>query len=285
MLITPYVLLWETISPGLLLENAEIALVAFHTSFNVIGVIVVLPLTHAFARMIKRIIPDREPVFTHRLDKTLLSQPKLAMAAVYSTVHDELVALLYYVSAIIGDDRGQKTSLPRMQSMLDETSDYLDNIHLKTGQGTEWDCLVSIIHALDHMQRLNERCEEEEDRAFTARRTAELMDGCQLIADSIHTIISDMQENRWSAASRLAQKTADALQQTETPYRATVMTAIGSGEITVSEGTDRLEAIRWLRRVSKHVARITQHFAQASLAMGNFDQSKAGLPTSHNQSA
>ncbi len=284
MLITPYVLLWETMSPGLLLENAEIALVAFHTSFNVIGVIVVLPVTHAFARMIKRIIPDREPVFTHRLDKTLLEQPKLALAAVYSTVHDELVALLNYVSAIIGDDRGQKTNLPRMQSMLDETSDYLDDIHLKTGQGAEWDGLVSLIHALDHMQRLHERCEEEGDRAFTARRTAELMNECQLIADSIHTIISDMQENRWSAASRLAQKTADVIQQTETPYRATVMTAIGNSEITVSEGTDRLEAIRWLRRVSKHVARITQHLAQASLAMGDFNQAKADLLTPHNPS-
>ncbi len=275
ILITPYVLLWEFISPGLLLENAEIALVAFHTAFNVIGVIVVLPVTQAFARMIMRMIPEREPIFTHRLDKTLLEQPKLALAAVYSTVHDEFVALLNYVSAIIGDDRGQKTNLPRMQSMLDETSDYLDNIHLKTGKGAEWNSLVSLIHALDHMQRLHERCEEEGDRAFTARHTAELKDECQLIADSIHTIISDMQENRWSAASRLAQKTADVLQQTETPYRATVMTAIGNGEITVSEGTNRLEAIRWLRRVTKHVARITRHLTQASLAMGNFNLGKS----------
>jgi len=223
-----------------------------------------------------RIIPDREPIFTHRLDKTLLDQPGLALTAVYSTIHDELVALLNYVNAIIGDDRGHHANLAHMQSMLDETSDYLDDIHLKTGQGAEWDGLVSIIHALDHMQRLHERCEEEEDRAFTARRTAELTDECQLISDSIHTIISDMQENRWSAASRLAQKTADVLQQTETPYRATVMTAIGNGEITVSEGTARLEAIRWLRRVSKHITRITRHLTQASLAMGSFDQGKAG---------
>ncbi|MCK4586055.1 MAG: hypothetical protein KAU29_01860, partial [Gammaproteobacteria bacterium] len=112
----------------------------------------------------------------------------------------------------------------------------------------------------------------------------ELMNECQLIADSIHTIISDMQGNRWSAASRLAQKTADVIQQTETPYRATVMTAIGNSEITVSEGTNRLEAIRWLRRVSKHVARITQHLAQASLAMGDFNQAKADLLTPHNPS-
>ena len=282
MLITPYAVLCETIAPGFLIENAEIALVAFHTSFNVIGVIVVLSVTQAFARLIKRIIPDREPIFTYRLDKALMDQPRLALTAVYSTVHDELVALLNYVSAVIGDDRSYRINLSSMQSMLDETSDYLDNIHLKTGQGAEWDCLVSVIHALDHMQRLHERCEEEEDRAFTARRTIELMDDCQLIADSIHTIIGDMQVNRWREASRLAQETADVLDQTESPYRATVTAAIGSGEITVSEGTNRLEAIRWLRRVSHHIARITQHLGQASLAMGNFDQDKTDLLISHN---
>jgi len=283
MLITPYTLLCETIAPGFLYDNAEIALVAFHTSFNVIGVIIALSVTQAFARLIKRIIPEQEPVFTHRLDIGLLSQPRLALPAVHSTVQDELVALLIYVNAVISDGHGHQINLPRMQTMLDKTSDYLDNIHLKTGQGAEWDCLVSMIHALDHMQRLHERCEEEEDRAFTARRTVELMGECQLITDSIQTIISDMQENRWSVASRLAQDTANELHLTVTPYRATVIAAIGSGDITVSEGTNRLEAIRWLQRVSKHVSRITEHLGQASLAMGEFDQGTADLLTSHSQ--
>ena len=283
MLITPYTVLCEIISPGFLIDNAEIALVAFHTLFNVIGVIVALMITQSFARLIERILPEREPIFTHRLDKGLLHQPRLALIAVHSTVQDELVALLRYINAVISHDRIQEMDLPRMQSMLDETSDYLDNIHLETGQGAEWDCLVSVIHALDHMQRLHERCEEEEDRAFTARRTVELVGECQLMADSINAIITDMEENHWSVAAKHAQDTANELHLAATPYRATVMAAIGCGEITVAEGTNRLEAIRWLRRVSKHIARITQHLSQASLAMGDFDQDKTDLLTSHSQ--
>lgn len=281
MLITPYTVLCEAVSPGFLIDNAEIALVAFHTLFNVIGVIVALMVTQSFARLIERIIPEREPVFTHRLDKGLLNQPRLALIAVHSTVQDELVALLRYINAIISHEGTQEMDLPRMQSMLDETSDYLDNIHLETGQGAEWDCLVSVIHALDHTQRLHERCEEEEDRAFTARRTVELVGECQLMADSINAIITDMEENRCSVAAKHAQDTANELHLAATPYRATVVAAIGCGEITVAEGTNRLEAIRWLRRVSKHIARITQHLSQASLAMGDFDQDKKDLLTSH----
>jgi phosphate:Na+ symporter len=43
---------------------------------------------------------------------------------------------------------------------------------------------------------------------------------------------------------------------------------MANGQIDVLTGTAQLEAIRWLRRVSKHIMRITQHLSQASLASG-----------------
>ena len=74
-LITPYVLLWQWLGPDILKNNAEIVLIAFHTSFNVLGVIIVLPLTRQFACLIKRLIPNTEPAYTDSLDKTLLHDP------------------------------------------------------------------------------------------------------------------------------------------------------------------------------------------------------------------
>ncbi|MBE9516019.1 MAG: Na/Pi cotransporter family protein, partial [Proteobacteria bacterium] len=73
LLITPYILLWHWLAPGWLEANAEIGLIAFHTSFNMLGVIVVLPLTHRFAAFIERIIPETAPVYTRGLEKNLLS--------------------------------------------------------------------------------------------------------------------------------------------------------------------------------------------------------------------
>jgi len=40
------------------------------------------------------------------------------------------------------------------------------------------------------------------------------------------------------------------------------------GTLTVHDGTTRLEAIRWLRRVSRHVARISAYLEQAAAAAG-----------------
>ncbi|HIK44360.1 MAG TPA: hypothetical protein IGR64_05655 [Leptolyngbyaceae cyanobacterium M65_K2018_010] len=43
---------------------------------------------------------------------------------------------------------------------------------------------------------------------------------------------------------------------------------VACGNLDVASGTSQLEAIRWLRRVSKHLARITDHLDRALLAMG-----------------
>ncbi|MGI9534447.1 MAG: Na/Pi cotransporter family protein, partial [Thermodesulfobacteriota bacterium] len=55
-LITPYTLIWDYLAPGQLIQNAEIALVAFHTLFNTLGVIVILPFTRQFAFFMEKLI-------------------------------------------------------------------------------------------------------------------------------------------------------------------------------------------------------------------------------------
>ena len=46
------------------------------------------------------------------------------------------------------------------------------------------------------------------------------------------------------------------------------MEQIAKGSISAFEGRERLDAVRWLRRVSKHIASITQHFADEVHAVG-----------------
>lgn len=43
---------------------------------------------------------------------------------------------------------------------------------------------------------------------------------------------------------------------------------VAAGQIDVLTSKERLEAIRWLRRVSKHIRWITDHMSQAVLAIG-----------------
>jgi phosphate:Na+ symporter len=47
--------------------DAQVALVAFHTSFNALGVLCVLPVAHRFARLVERLAPERGETDAARL--------------------------------------------------------------------------------------------------------------------------------------------------------------------------------------------------------------------------
>ena len=269
ILITPYTLLWEYLSPGALSSNAEIALVAFHTSYNTLGVMVILPFTGRFAHLIEKLLPAKKPSYTGRLGEGLLEQPALALTAVQASIHDELLALLRHVNAMLGDSlMGRRADLAELQAALDETYAYVDRIHLHETQGAEWERMLGIVHTLDHMQRLHERCEEEEDRAITARGSAELSDYGRTMVKTINGIFNDIETQSWIEAAERADKTAVYIHDQVEPLRQSILAKIASHEIDVPQGTGRLEAIRWLKRVSKHVARIMQHYGESVLAAG-----------------
>ncbi|MEM9483719.1 MAG: Na/Pi symporter [Cyanobacteria bacterium P01_F01_bin.116] len=268
ILITPYTGVWQQIAPGQLTQNAEIALVAFHTCFNIVGVMTILPFTRQFARLMVRLVPNKGPVYTEGLSGGLLEQPTLALNAVQASMQTEMTALLKHVAAILGDPTGQRVDLTELQTALDETHAYLDQIHLKAGVSPMWERLVNMIHALDHLQRIHERCEEDEDRAKTAQTAMELIEEKNLLIESIGKIMGLIQTNRWQSAVDCARATSKQIHHKVEPYRAATINQIATGQLDVLTGTEHLEAIRWLRRVSKHIRRMTHHMTQAILATG-----------------
>ncbi|MEA3372311.1 MAG: Na/Pi symporter [Campylobacterota bacterium] len=269
ILITPYIMAVEMIAPGQLTANAEISLVAFHTTFNLLGVMIVLPFTHAFARLIIKLIPEKMPLYTRTLDEILLKEPGMALTAVQNSIYAIMLALLAHISVILGDTkRGRRANLPELQEALDRTHAYIDKIHLSAESGAKWERLVAMIHTLDHMQRLHERCEEEEDRAITVRESKKFSVQRKLMTTSINKLIEDLESRKWHKSAKHALKTKATLYKQIKPYREVIMAQIARGEIDVPKGTDYLEGIRWLKRVNWHMSRITQHYEDALLAAG-----------------
>jgi phosphate:Na+ symporter len=78
-LISPYVWLWDLVIAGGISSHAEIALAAFHTAFNLLGVMLFLPLTRQYASLLERLVPDRFPIFLHDLSALILRQPAAAI--------------------------------------------------------------------------------------------------------------------------------------------------------------------------------------------------------------
>lgn len=265
LLLTPYIQIWETFFPGKLVLNAEFALVAFHSGFNFLGVALVLPFTRQFAQLVERIFPEHAPIYTNNLEPSLLKEPGIALTTTYAAIHNEFVALLVHVRTLLsGSTPDDKVDLQELQAALDKTHDYIDQIHIQDGNSPHWNQLLAMIHALDHMQRLHERCEEDSYRATIARKTPTLTSVVHEIKNLMDSITDELSGKHPEQARSLAEQNLRLIDTHAEPLRADIMSQVASGKLSVAEGTDCLEAIRWLQRVSLHVDRISHHLLATS---------------------
>jgi len=263
MLLSPYIYIWESFAPGTLHNNAEIALVAFHTLFNSLGVVIVLPFAGQFARFIQTVIPEKESVYTAGLDKSLLKDNGMAITALSMSVQTEIVALMSHLRALLGDaENGVLIDLEEMQNVLDKTHDFAEHIHVKDEKEKHRLKLLALIHVLDHMQRLHERFEEDADRAKTVL-TLSTFDELRKELNQIISNFINLEELLMDEhiLHRIENFLTVITQQAEN-IRDEVMSEIASGDLTVADGNKRLQAIRWLRRVTIHVHKLMHHLEE-----------------------
>lgn len=259
LLLTPFTLSFNFLFPNEFVNNPEIALVAFHSFFNLIGVILILPFTKQFAQMMTTIVKSSTSLYSQQLDRALLSEPSIALTAALSTTKLQLIDLLCYIQNLIEESEHDNIDFEHLQIVLDETHSYVDLIHLDPNSKPEWKKLLMIIHVLDHMQRLHERCSEESHLARTVSHISEIKSALEQVKHATDLMISHVKEEQWEDAFKIAKATRINLSKQMEPIRNNIMTDIALGELTVPQATSNMEAIRWLQRVFNHIARISYH--------------------------
>jgi phosphate:Na+ symporter len=155
----------------------------------------------------------------------------------------------------------KKIDLNELKLALDETHKFVDYIHLQSTDNQDWHNLVALIHILDHMQRLHERCDEEQDRAMTTVRTPELLELVLKLRKAIDSMLKDMHLGLgWLESPPIVKQVSEQINEQVEPYRQMVMTKIAQGKQDIPSATSCLEAIRWLERVSDHLEHLVWHF-------------------------
>ncbi|MFY9839059.1 MAG: Na/Pi symporter, partial [Xanthobacteraceae bacterium] len=76
-------------------------LAGYHTAYNVVGVLVLLPLIDRFTRLVERILPEHGSPLTRCLDPSALATPIVAVEAARRTIARALVALCGSVEAAL----------------------------------------------------------------------------------------------------------------------------------------------------------------------------------------
>src|SRR5690554_2174135 len=98
-------------------------LVAFHTFFILIGVVLFLPFSAQFARMVERLLPEVEDDLVQRLDDSLLNIPAIALEASQRAIERSMVLQLRIYGEVLSMTRVARIEgdLKRIEEALDYT--------------------------------------------------------------------------------------------------------------------------------------------------------------------
>jgi phosphate:Na+ symporter len=252
-------------------------LAAYHTVYNVVGVVVLLPATRWFTRVVERLLPSKETTVERVLDPSALDNPVIAIEAARRVVADALRRLTASMPALLSGSAGDvRQDGAAAGAALEEVRDFLSELHESPETDAERQRMTSTLHALDHAARLVEIIQAglPAPMACCDPRATTLCDeairGAQAVSSSIvgEGALSDRAAPiGWSmsaeveAALERADNAARQLDGMQRDYRAATLASAASGQSTAADAFARIDAARTLERAAYHAWRSAAHLA------------------------
>ena len=260
-------------------------LAAYHTAYNVVGVLVLLPLVDRFTRLVERILPERGSPLTRCLDPSALATPIVAVEAVRRTIARALVAVCGSVEAALAAEASAKPVPGKDASSVHEAVDalrqaqiFLSDVGGPPDSDDEQRRLTSTLHALDHASRLAETGRETDfgtvrggpDDARAGKLCADAMRIATSVANDIAVLPGNDQSPQASPASGTKalsteealvelERGATELEKLERTHRSATLGAVANGTLTADAAIVRVDTLRSLQALARHAWRTTVH--------------------------
>jgi len=269
-------------------------LAGYHTAYNVVGVLVLLPLIDRFTRLVERILPERGSLLTRCLDPSALATPIVAVAAVRRTIARALaVACGSIEAALAAASRGEPVrpgkdavSVPEAAEALRQAQVFLSDVTGPPDTDDEQRQLTSTLHALDHASRLAETASGGIDFAIVrggpddvraGQLCADAMRSAASVAGEVATLPAIVQSPRVTPASRGADSTSGAaavsteeahvelercareLGELRRHHRAATLGEVANGTLTADAAIARVDTLRSLEALAHHAWRSAAH--------------------------
>jgi len=267
-------------------------LAAYHTAYNVIGVLVLLPVIDRFTRLVERILPDRGSPLTRCLDPAALVTPFATVEAVRRTVARALETICGSLATVFSAANSGASTHPgknvvpvaEVADALRKAQQFLSEASGPPESEDEQRRLTSTLHALDHASRLTEIVNEESglppggvDDVQAAGMCAEAMRSAALLAAEVAVlpappdlavpILHQGASEKEGGASgdaivqvlaRLEQCTKE-LALLRSDHRSATLGSVASGALTADEAIARVDAVRRLELLVHHAWRSAAH--------------------------
>ena len=263
-------------------------LAAYHTAYNVVGVLVLMPVIGWFTRFVERLLPDRGSPLTRGLDPAALATPVVAVEAVRRTVASAIELACAAVDASLAAAGGTGAVAPAKSAgsateaadALRKAQEFLSDISAPPETEDEHRRLKSTLHALDHASRLAETAGEQHEIAPAATVGPEDARAALLCAEAMRNAASVVREvaeelalsdhaapiksletpEALAALARLEQ-CAKALGELRSAHRSATLSAAATGALTADQAILRVDTVRRLDALAHHAWRSAAHLA------------------------
>jgi phosphate:Na+ symporter len=266
-------------------------LAGYHTAYNVVGVLVLLPLIDRFTRLVERILPERGSPLTRYLDPSALETPIIAVEAVRRMIARSLEAVCGSVAAAVAAaSRGEPIhpvkdaiSVPEAAAALRQAQVFLSDVSGPPDSDDEQRRLTSTLHALDHASRLAETANgnidswtlrSSPDNARARQLCAEAMLSATAIAGEVEAPLTGLRPtpaspgaDATSAAAAVSteealvrlERSATQLEEMQRSYRSATLGAVADGTLSADAAILRVETVRSLQALAYHAWRSAAH--------------------------
>jgi len=279
--------LFPVVTPFLIRLSSSIEgvtlLAAYHTAYNVVGVLVLLPVIRTFTHFVERLLPERGSPLTRCLDRSALVNPIVAVEAVRRTIARALAAICGTVQSRLtttaqgGPFLSEKDSVSVSDAAeaLRQAQQFMSDVSGPPDSEEEQQRLTSTLHALDHASRLAKAAREEgefrtetsgSEEARAVELCADAMRDAATVADKVAELTPATDGAAPAEAKReycvpaeealvQLERRAKSLGEMLHSYPSSTLGAVATGALTTEEAIIRVETVRRLEAFAHHAWR------------------------------
>lgn len=232
-------------------------LAGFHTAFNAIGIVILLPLTGVLTRAIERVLPERGLPATRHLDESVAQVPAVAVEAARRATA-EIAQVLFDPDSVVRAKPDEAEILDADRA-LDRVRAFLARVRTSPEDAEVHRRHQSVLHAIDHLERLREALLTPDHP--TGLQDPDVARLRQRVADALgraaRQVVGPPADVAWLAAA------SQAVAEERRAHRPELLQRTAEGEVDPDVTLARLEAMRRVDRVLYHVWRAAAHLAAA----------------------
>jgi len=246
------------------IDDAAMVLSAHYSALNLFGILVMYPFIAPLGLFIERAIPEKGSRLTRNLDASVANVPPVAIETARRTVIGIAAVVMESLRRILNAQasfRDVADDIEEAGMALRETGRFLARVRSQPDSSALHRLHLSILHSVDHLERLVETCREVDEMREVAHHE-ELRRIALEQLSRIDMVVRWLQGHTESAPLRVVEAMSQSIAGIRRAQRVALLASPARCELEPEDAMSRLEAMRWLDRLAYHVWRAIYHLSE-----------------------